>query len=218
METAGACGARSKTQLLIRSLGLDRQWTGFHHTFGGSQAHGDRLETCPTNRHGNPLSCFAPAPVLSGDLRLRMRRFPELRVDFRSHRIVAFVTQADRRRCRVGDLRRSAHPRVFCPIEPVPAHPVAQRTPWGSPVGCGRPLRPACPRAEICEGRAECRPREGFDPRNCALPVCTKRLSPRAGLGSSSTHLRRSRAVLPDDNNGTQYLNSCASTVMRSPG
>src|SRR5947209_14347208 len=23
---------------------------------------------------------------------------------------------------------------------------------WGSPLGCGRPLRPACPRAGICEG------------------------------------------------------------------
>ena len=57
---------------------------------------------------------------------------------------------------------------------------------WGSPLGCGRPLRPACPRAGICEGCEHAGLGGRRSPRGCPTRLFMSRWRP---LPSSSSLL-----------------------------
>ena len=55
---------------------------------------------------------------------------------------------------------------------------------WGSPLGCGRPLRPACPRAGICEGCEHAGLGGRRSPRGCPTRLFTSRWRPRHSSSS----------------------------------
>ena len=57
---------------------------------------------------------------------------------------------------------------------------------WGSPLGCGRPLRPACPRAGICEGCEHAGLGGRRSPRGCPTRLFTSRWRPRPSFKLSA--------------------------------
>src|SRR2546428_10647104 len=55
---------------------------------------------------------------------------------------------------------------------------------WGSPLGCGRPLRPACPRAGICEGCEHAGLGGRRSPGGCPTRLFMSRWRPRPSSSS----------------------------------
>ena len=64
--------------------------------------------------------------------------------------------------------------------------PSRQLDAWGSPLGCGRPLRPACPRAGICEGCEHAGLGGRRSPRGYPTRLFTSRWRPRPSFKLSA--------------------------------